>query len=107
MLEAARECDVRPVYNKSVLQQRLYDVLAEFMPQLWRPHPRNDDRARAGAEVIVAEVGPAVEREAFQDAARRQHMSEFELQEDSSRERDEAIERQRQSRQPKRKLYPC
>jgi hypothetical protein len=33
-LEAARECDVRPVYNKSLLQQRLADALVDFMPQL-------------------------------------------------------------------------
>ena len=77
-LEAARECDVRPVYNKSLLQQRLADALVDFMPQLWRPHPRNVDRARAAAEVIVAEVPPWVERQAFELASRHQHMTESE-----------------------------
>jgi len=107
VVEASRECDVRPVHNKSVLQQRLVDTLVDFMPQRRRPHPRNGDKARAAAEVIVAEVTPWVERQAFELAGRRQHMSEFELQEEQLRERDEAIEHQRQSRKPRRKLYQC
>ena len=103
--EAARECDVRPVYNKSLLQQRLFDTLVDFMPQLWRPHPRNVDRARAGAEVIVAEVGPAVEKQAFDAASRLQHMTESELQEEAAHEREAEIERNR--RRPRRPpLYP-
>jgi hypothetical protein len=103
-LEAARECDVRPVYNKSLLQQRLFDTLVDFMPQLWRPHPRNVDRARAGAEVMVAEVGPAVEKQAFDAASRLQHMTESESQEEAARERESEIERNR--RRPRRRpLY--
>jgi hypothetical protein len=105
-VEAARECDVRPVHSKSVLQQRLVDTLVDFMPQLWRPHPRNGDKARAAAEVIVAEVPPRVERQAFELAGRRQHMTAPELQEEAAQEREAAIERNR--RRPRRKtLYNC
>jgi hypothetical protein len=104
-MEAARECDVRPVYNKSVFQQRLADTLVDFMPQLWRPHPRNVDRARAAAEVIVAEVPPWVERQAFELASRRQHMTGPELQEEAAWQREAEIERNR--RRPRRRpLYP-
>jgi hypothetical protein len=105
-LEAARECDVRPVYNKSLLQQRLADALVDFMPQLWRPHPRNVDRARAAAEVIVAEVPPWVERQAFELASRHQHMTESESQEEAAHEREAEIERNRR-RPPRKALYPC
>lgn len=103
-LEAARKCDVRSVYNKSLLQQRLADTLVDFMPQLWRPHPRNVDRARAGAEVIVAEVGPAVEKQAFEAASRLQHMTELEMQEEAAQERELEIARNRR-KPPRRKLY--
>jgi hypothetical protein len=105
-MEAARECDVRTLHNKSVLQQRLFDALLDFLPQLWKPHPHNANRARAAAEVIVAEVGPAVEKQAFEVASRRQHMTEVELQEEEAREREAEIERNR--RRPGRKaMYPC
>ena len=104
-LEAARECDMRPVYNKSVFQQRLADALVDFMPQLWKPHPRNVDRARAGAEVIVAEVGPAVEKQAFEAASRLQHMTELELQEEQARDREDEIARNR-PRPRRRPFYP-
>jgi hypothetical protein len=105
-MEAARDCDVRPVHDKSVLQQRLFDALLDFLPQLWKPHPRNDDRVRAAAEVMVAEVSPAVEKQAFEVASRRQHMTEVELQEEEAREREAEIERNR--RRPGRKaMYPC
>jgi hypothetical protein len=102
-MEAARECDVRTVHDKSVLQQRLFDALCDFLPQLWRPHPRNADRARAAGEVMVAEVGPAVEKRAFEAASRRQHMTEGELQQEEAREREAEIERNR--RRPRRRLY--
>jgi hypothetical protein len=103
-MEAASECDVRPVHDKSVLQQRLFDALLDFLPQLWAPHPHNANRARAAAEVIVAEVGPAVEKQAFEAASRRQHMTEVELQQEEAWEREAEIERNR--RRPGRKaLY--
>jgi hypothetical protein len=105
-LEAARECDVRPVYNKSVFQQRLFDTLVDFMPQLWKPHLRNTDRARAVAEVVVAEVPAWVERKAFELASRLQHMTESESQEEAAHEREAEIERNRR-RPPRKALYPC
>jgi hypothetical protein len=103
-IEAARDCDVRPVHDKSVLQQRLFDALLDFLPQIWKPHPRNGDKARAAAEVIVAEVGPAVEKQAFEAASRRQHMTEFESQEEEARSREAEIERNRR-RPLRRALY--
>jgi hypothetical protein len=33
-MEAVRDCDVRTVHDKSVLQQRLFDALLDFLPQL-------------------------------------------------------------------------
>jgi hypothetical protein len=105
-MEAARDCDVRPVHDQSVLQQRLFDALLDFLPQLWAPHPHNADGARAAAEVIVAEVGPAIEKQAFEAASRRQHMTDFELQQEEAQEREAEIERNR--RRPGRKaLYDC
>jgi hypothetical protein len=105
-IEAARDCDVRTVHDKSVLQQRLFDALLDFLPQIWKPHPRNDDRARAVAEVMVAEVGPVVEKQAFESASRRQHMSDWDLQQEEAQEREDEIARNR--RRPGRKaLYPC
>jgi hypothetical protein len=105
-MESARDCDVRPVHDKSVLQQRLFDALLDFLPQIWKPHPRNDAKARAAAEVIVAEVGPAVEKQAFEAASRRQHMTDIELQQEEAQEREGEIERNR--RRPGRKaLYQC
>src|SRR5262245_15263937 len=104
-LEAARESDVRPVHNKSVFQQRLFDALVDFMPQLWKPHPRNVDRARAGAEVIIVEIGPAVEKQAFDAASRLQHMTESELQEEQARDREQEILFNR-SRPRRRPMYP-
>jgi hypothetical protein len=103
-MEAARECDMRTFHDKSVLQQRLFDALLDFLPQLWAPHPRNADRARAAGEVMVAEVGPAVEKRAFEAASRRQHMTEFELQEEAAQEREAEIERNRR-RPGRRALY--
>jgi hypothetical protein len=105
-MEAARDCDVRPVHDKSVLQQRLFDALLDFLPQLWKPHPRNDDRARAAAEVMVAELGPAVEKQAFEVASRRQHMTDFELQQEEAQEREAEIERNRR-RPGRRAIYEC
>ena len=105
-MESARDCDVRPVHDKSVLQQRLFDALLDFLPQIWKPHPHNNDRARAAAEVIVAEVGPAVEKQAFEAASRRQHMTEFELQQEEAQEREAEIERNRR-RPGRRALYRC
>jgi hypothetical protein len=103
-MEAARDCDVRSVHDKSVLQQRLFDALVDFLPQIWNPHPHNADRARAAAEVIVAEVGPAVEKQAFEAASRRQHMTDIQLQQEAAWEREAAIDRNR--RRPGRKtLY--
>jgi hypothetical protein len=56
--------------------------------------------------VIVAEVGPAVEKQAFESASRRQHMTELELQQEEAEEREAEIERNR--RRPGRKsLYRC
>jgi hypothetical protein len=105
-MEAARDCDVRPVHDKSVLQQRLFDALLDFLPQLWAPHPHNANRARAAAEVIVAEVSPAVEKQAFESASRRQHMTDGELQQEQAQEREAEIERNR--RRPGRKaIYSC
>jgi hypothetical protein len=105
-MEAARDCDVRPVHDKSVLQARLFDALLDFLPQLWAPHPRNADKARAAAEVIVAEIGPAVEKQAFEAASRRQHMTEGELQQEEAQEREAEIERNRR-RPARRALYNC
>jgi hypothetical protein len=103
-IESARDCDVRTVHDKSVLQQRLFDALLDFLPQLWKPHPHNANRARAAAEVLVAEVSPAVEKQAFESASRRQHMTELELQQEEAHEREAEIERNR--RRPGRKaLY--
>jgi hypothetical protein len=72
----------------------------------YRPHPRNVDRARAAAEVIVAEVPPWVERQAFELASRHQHMTESESQEEAAHEREAEIERNRR-RPPRKALYPC
>jgi hypothetical protein len=106
VMQAARECDVRPVHDKSVLQQRLFDALLDFLPQIWSSHPRNADRAKAAAEVIVAELSPAVEKQAFEAASRRQHMTQGELQQEEAQEREAEIERNR--RRPGRKpLYNC
>jgi hypothetical protein len=103
-MEAARDCDVRTVHDKSVLQQRLFDALLDFLPQIWKPHPRNGDKARAAAEVMVAEVGPAVEKQAFEVASRRQHMTEGELQQEEAWGREAEIERNRR-RPGRRPLY--
>jgi hypothetical protein len=105
-IEAARDCDLRPVHDKSVLQQQLFDALLDFLPHLWNPHPHNANRARAAAEVIVAELGPAVEKQAFEAASRRQHMTEFELQQEEAQEREAEIERNRR-RPGRRALYRC
>jgi hypothetical protein len=105
-MEAARDCDVRTVHDKSVLQQRLFDALVDFLPQLWAPHPHNANRARAAAEVIVAEVGPAVEKQAFEAASRRQHMTDLELQQEEAQDREAEIERNRR-RPGRRALYQC
>jgi predicted phosphoribosyltransferase len=43
--------------------------------------------------MIVAAVGPAVEKQAFEAASRRQHMTEGELQQEEAREREAEIER--------------
>jgi hypothetical protein len=90
-MEAARDCDIRVIdEDKSAFQAKLYAGLRDFLPQLWRPHPRNDDKARAGAEVLVAKVPPWVERRLFKEADRKAGMSEFELQEEEAREEDES-----------------
>jgi hypothetical protein len=104
-MEAANGCDVQPVDPKSGLQERLADALRDSFTQWRPPHPRDRDKARAFAEVIVAEITPAVDREAFETAARRQHMTESELAEEAAREREAEIERNRR-RPPRKPLYP-
>jgi hypothetical protein len=54
-----------PLYPKSVFQQMLTGALHDFFSQQWRLHPGDDDRARAAAEVIIAEIGQSAERGAF------------------------------------------
>jgi hypothetical protein len=51
-------------------------------------------------------VGPAVEKQAFEVASRRQHMSEIELQQEEAQEREAEIERNRR-RPGRRAPYPC
>jgi hypothetical protein len=104
-MEAARACDVQRVHGKSVLQERLADALRDYFSSIATAHPRNHDKASAFAEVIVAEIPPAIEGQAFDTAARRQHMTESELQEEEARERDAEIERNRR-RQRRGPLYP-
>jgi hypothetical protein len=56
--------------------------------------------------VIVAEVGPAVEKRAFEIASRRQYITEGELQQEAAQEREAEIERNRR-RPGRRALYSC
>jgi hypothetical protein len=105
-MEAARACDVQRVYGKSVLQEKLADALRDFFSSIATAHPRNHDKASAFAEVIVAEIPPAIEQQAFDTAAWRQYMTEHELQEEAAREREAEIERNRR-RPPRKSLYPC
>jgi hypothetical protein len=58
-------------------------------------HPHNVNRAGAAAEVIVAEVSPVIEKQAFEAASRRQHMTEGELRQEEAWEREAEIERNR------------
>jgi hypothetical protein len=103
--EAASACDVQLVHPKSPLQERLADALRDSFPLGRRPHPLNHDKARAFAEVIVAEITPAVEDQAFETAARRQNMTESELLEEEARDREAELERNRR-RPPRKPLYP-
>jgi hypothetical protein len=105
--EATRDCDVQSVQDKSALQERLAEALRDFRLRTFlHPHPWNDTKARAFAEVIVAEIGQPVEQQAFDTVKRRQHMSELELREEEAREHEAAIERDRQRRRPLKPLYP-
>jgi hypothetical protein len=104
-MAAASGCDVQPVHPKSPLQERLANVLRDSFPLGRRPHPLNHDQAKAFAEVIVAGITPEVEGQAFDTAARRQHMTGSELLEEAAREREAEIERNRR-RPPRKPLYP-
>jgi hypothetical protein len=104
--DAASQCSAPWVENATLLQRRLREALVDFYKQSARPHPRIEDQARAFAEAVIVEVGPEIERAAFVQVERMQHLSDIEWQYAQAVAREEEIARNRP--RPKRaKLYPC